>query len=53
MFTMQTFYARLHALTKGGDAFFNILEKLTNCSLEEISAIKSEMVWEVWDSTTD
>lgn len=53
MFTMQTFYARLRSSGKSRDSFFKILRQLATCTLAEVNAVKSEMVWEVWDQATD
>ena len=50
MFNMQTFYSRLLASSKNEDPYFAILGRLTHCNLEEVLAVKSEMIWELWAS---
>ena len=50
MSTMQTFYSRILASPKKEDTYFAILGRLTRCTLKEVAAVKSEMIWELWAS---
>jgi len=50
MLTMQAFYSQLQTSGKEHNGYFALLDKLTHCTLAEVLAVKSEMIWELWDT---
>ncbi|HET9906705.1 MAG TPA: hypothetical protein VFQ23_08685 [Anaerolineales bacterium] len=50
MLTMQAFYSQLQTSGKEPDGYFTLLDRLTQCTLSEVMAVRSEMIWELWDT---
>lgn len=47
MLTMQAFHANLRAKNAEQDVSFKNLIRMTRCSLAQLEAVKSEMIWEI------
>jgi hypothetical protein len=53
MLTMQIFHSKLFPKKAEHSEYFKRLAQLTQISLSQVKAIKSNISWDIWRSTAD